>query len=470
MKKLSIRTKITLWFSAVLVLIVFLAFVVVFFVSDAVLQKGVRDRLVETVESNVGEVNYFATLQAASGSIGDLYIQYQTGYLEIDDNFLDAVNGIYTGLYQEDGTLLYGENLLHREGAEYAFQDGVIQKLTVKGEGYYLFDRKLDQEGKGGLWLRGVVSMRQGFVQQSAIVRFSLIVMPILVILAVLGGYMIAGRALRPIREMENAAKAICEGKDLKKRICLAPGMDELHQLADTFNEMLGRLENSFETERRFISDASHELRTPMSVIEVQCEWIMEKPREAGEYEKALQVIRRQSRKMSRLIGELLDFTRLEQNTAGYTKESVDMTQLVLSVCEDMAVLREQEITLSFTAQPDITVEGNRALLTRLLTNLISNAYRYGRPGGNIWVRLEKKENEMLLTVEDDGIGIAPKEQEKVFGRFYRTDSSRSGPGTGLGLAMVREIALFHGGEIRLESAPGQGSKFIFFMPVFSFF
>lgn len=466
MKNLSIRAKITLWFSAVLAVIVFLAFVIVFFVSDAVLQKGVRDNLVETVEGNAGEVRYFETLQEASESGGDLSIKYRTGYLEIDDNFLDQVNGICTGLYAEDGTLLYGVNLLYREGAK-AFQNGEIRTLTAEGEGYYVFDRRLEQEGLEGLWLRGIVSKRQGYVQQSAIVRFSLIVMPILVILAVLGGYLIAGRALRPIREIEGAAKAICQGKDLEKRIRLAPGKDELHRLADTFNDMLGRLEESFDAEKRFISDASHELRTPMSVIEAQCEFIMEKPREAAEYEKALQVIRRQSRKMSRLIRELLDFTRLEQNTGGYMKETVDMTEMVSSVCEDMAVLREQEISLGFEAQPDIRADGNRALLARLLTNLISNAYRYGRPGGNIFVRLEKKNQEILLTVEDDGIGIAPEEQEKVFGRFYQADASRSGQGTGLGLAMVREIAAFHGGTVRVESVLGQGSKFIFSMPGF---
>lgn len=466
MKKLSIRTKITLWFSAVLAVIVFLAFVIVFFVSDAVLQKGVRDNLVETVENNVGEIKYFGTLQEATDSGGDLYLKYREGYLEIDDNFLDQVNGIYTGLYTEDGALLYGVNLLYRGGAK-AFQNGGIQTLTVEGEGYYVFDRRLEQGELEGLWLRGIVSKCQGYVQQSAIVRISLIVMPILVILAVLGGYLIAGRALRPIREIESAAKAICEGKDLKKRIRLAPGADELHRLADTFNDMLGRLEDSFDTEKRFISDASHELRTPMSVIEAQCELIMEKPREAGEYEKALQVIRRQSRKMSRLIGELLDFTRLEQNRGSYVKEPTDMTQLVSSVCEDMAVLREQEILLTYAVAPDISVNGNRALLIRLLTNLISNAYRYGRPGGNICVRLEKEKEEILLTVEDDGIGIAPEEQDKVFGRFYQSDTSRSGQGTGLGLAMVREIAVFHGGTVQVESAPGQGSKFIFSMPVF---
>lgn len=461
MKNLSIRLKITLWFSVVLGMVVFLAFLIVFFVSDAVLQKGVQDNLVEAVEDNVDEIEYFGSLQELADSNDvDLYMEYQKGYLEIDDDFLDRVNGIYTGLYREDGMLLYGENPLGRAGLEKAFADSRIQTLTVAGEAYYLFDRMLTEEGLEGLWLRGIVPKSQGAVQLNAIVRLSLILMPVLVLLAVLEGYMIAGRALRPVKEIGDAAKAICGGKDLKKRIILAPGTDELHRLADIFNEMLQRLEDAFESEQQFISDASHELRTPMSVIGAQCEYILEKPRSGMEYEEALLVIQRQGGKMTRLINVLLDFTRLEQKAEGFAQESVDMTELVSSLCGDMALLRDKEISLTYEVQPDVCMWGNRELLSRLLSNLISNAYRYGKKNGNIRVRLWKEEKEIGLCVEDDGIGIPKQQQDKIFRRFYQTDASRSGRGLGLGLAMVKEIADFHGGKVRVESEPGKGSSF----------
>lgn len=462
MKNLSIRLKITLWFSAVLIFVAALAFVAVFFVSDAVLQKGVRDNLVETVEDNVGEVRYFSSYQEMgdSGHV-DLYLSYREGYLEIDDDFLNLVNGICTGLFQEDGTLLYGENPLGGVGTAAGFTEDVVQKLDVKGEVFYFYDRRLEREGQEGLWLRGMVSRRQGEVQLNAIVRFSLVVLPLLVALAALVGYLIARKALRPVQEIENAARRISQGKDLKGRIVLGPGGDELHRLAETFNGMLERLDSAFEAQQQFISDASHELRTPMSVILAQCEFTLEKEREAREYEKALKVIWRQGRKMSRLIAVLLDFSRLEQKARDFVMEKLDLAEVVESVCGDMALLKEKEISLAWEAQPGFIVRGNRELLSRLLVNLLSNAYRYGREQGHIWVRLSRKGNRAELSVEDNGIGIEPEQQEKIFRRFYQADASRTGQGNGLGLAMVKEIAAFHGGEIRVESRPGQGSTFI---------
>lgn len=462
MKNRSIRFKITLWFSSVLTVVVVLAFVAVFFVSDAVLQKGVRDNLAVTVEENLYEIEYFKSLEEmAMHNDVDLYISYGDGYLEIDDDFLARINGIYTGLYQEDGTLLYGENPLGRKGLGWEFQDSRLRRVNVGSEWYYLLDRRLDMEGLEGLWLRGIVSRRQGAVQLNSIVGFSMILMPLLVILAVLEGYVIAGKALKPVKEIEGAAKAICEGRDLKKRISLKPGTDELHRLADTFNEMLERLDNAFENEQRFISDASHELRTPMSVIEAQCELVLEKRRSGEEYEKALMVIRRQGRKMSRLIAALLDFARLERKEDYYKKESVDMTDLVTSVCEDMALIGEKGISLACSALPGIGVLGNRELLVRMLTNLIGNAYQYGREGGHILVRLWTEEDKSVrLSVEDDGIGISREQREKVFHRFYQTDASRSNQGMGLGLAMVKEIAEFHGGRVWVESELEKGSVF----------
>lgn len=299
-------------------------------------------------------------------------------------------------------------------------------------------------------------------------------------VFAVVGGYLIAGKMLQPVRKLSQTATQIEKGGDLKKRIELGEGKDELHKLADSFNGMFGRLEEAFEAERQFASDASHELRTPMSVINAQCEFILEKERSAAEYERALRVIQRQSKKMTRLISEMLDFTRLEMRTDSYVREPVNMTELVRSVCEDMALLQENGITLSYEVQENVMLTGNRELLTRLLMNLISNAYRYGKENGHIFVRLCADAQDMpdrtapaskksvfasarmgiTLSVADDGIGILPEEQEKIFRRFYQADNSRSGQGTGLGLAMAAEIAQFHGGKIEVESELGRGSTF----------
>ncbi len=466
MRQRSIRFKITLWYAGALIVVVLFTYFVIFIAGNQILQKTVRDNLIETVEHNVDEIEYFSSIGSLTSTEDvDHFIQYREGYLEIDDDFLDQVNEVYTALYPEDVTLLYGENPISKETAKLAFKDSYIQKITVDGTIFYVYDRKLTEEGLEGLWLRGVVSELQGKGQILDIVRVSMILLPAFVLIAIIGGYLIARRMLLPIQRISDAVSQIEEGGDLKKRIELGEGKDELHQLADSFNNMFQRLDESFEIERQFASDASHELRTPMSVITAQCEFSLEKRRSEEEYEKAMQVILRQSKKMTKLINDMLDFTRIEMKSGGYTKEPVDLTELVSSICADMAFIRDKGIILKYKVQENVTYAGNYDLLSRLLTNLLSNAYRYGKENGHIFVELVKGEQGIRLSVSDDGIGIAEEEKQKIFWRFYQADRSRSGEGTGLGLAMASEIARFHGGELHVESQYGKGSTFILYLP-----
>lgn len=462
MKKLSIRMKITLWFGMVLALMVALTYTVLISISGSMMQKQLQNNLAVTVEDNVDEVEYYHTFPVNKIDNGtDLYLNYGTGYLEIDDDFLDKVNGIYTGLYMEDNSLIYGENPIAKSLTETPFQDGQMQKLTADGEDWYVFDRQLVTAGLEGLWLRGTVSAAEGHLQLSAIVRFSLVLMPLLMLLAVFGGYLIAGRFLAPVKQITQTAAQIGQGSDLKRRIGLTDGKeDELHELANTFDAMFERLETSFETERQFTSDASHELRTPMSVILAECEYTLEQTRTPAEYEDAMQVIYRQGKKMSRLIEDMLMFTRMERRADAFSMQRLDFSELVESVCEDMRYVSEKDISLETEIAPGVSVMGNRDLLARLLTNLLTNAYRYGREHGRTVVTLFGDADEVKLSVADDGIGIPAEDLEKIFLRFYQSDAARSGNGTGLGLAMAREIAEFHGGRLFAESTEGEGSTF----------
>lgn len=467
MKNLSIRLKITLWFAVALFVIVAITYVVILTVSNQVIQKTIRDTLLHTVEDNVDEVEFYTDIsQVDIANSVDHFIMYNSGYLEVDDDFLDEVNDVYTALYLSDGTLMYGENPLAVALADLEFSDSEIRERTVNGELYYILDRHLTQKGLEDLWLRGVVSEHQGEVQMHEISTLSLIILPIILIAAVLGGYFIAKRMLMPIKQITNAAENISRGGDLKKRIELDRGKDELHRLADSFNNMIARLDESFEAERQFTSDVSHELRTPMSVIMAQCEYTLDEERTPQEYERALRLIRRQGRKMTKLINDMLDFVRLERRGTNYQIEKLNLSALVNSVCEDMSLIRERGISLEHEVEDEIWVDGNPALLSRLLSNLISNAYRYGKDDGHIKVRLKKSQDEVTLSVSDDGIGISREDKEKIFRRFYQADSSRTGSGTGLGLSMVKEIASFHGGSMSVESEPGKGSEFTFHLPV----
>lgn len=460
MKHLSIRLKITLWFMPALLIVAVFTYLVVLSISNRILQKTIRDNLIRTVEDNVDKIDFYNSIEGVHTDDDDVYINYVDGFLEINDDFLNQANQVYTALYSSDAALIYGENPIFMETTQLGFADSMIQKVKANGTLYYVFDKKLTSEGLDDLWLRGVVSETQGAVQISDITHFSLVFLPLVMLLALFGGYLTAGRTLRPIKQISETAAHIGKGDDLKQRIEIGDGDDELHQLADSFNRMFKRLEDSFDAERQFTSDASHELRTPMTVITSQCEYSLQEPRSPEEYEKALRVIQRQSRKMSKLINTMLDFTRLEMRSEIYVLEPVDLTELVTSICSDMALIQENGITLEYEAEEGIHFRGNRDLLSRLLTNLISNAYRYGNTDGHIFVRLRRQGDHITLSVADDGIGILEEDLPKIFQRFYQTDGSHSSAGMGLGLSMVDKIAQFHGGKIHVESQPGKGSTF----------
>lgn len=209
-------------------------------------------------------------------------------------------------------------------------------------------------------------------------------------------------------------------------------------QVVSVVTRNADRLERSFEAERQFTSDASHELRTPVAVILAGLDH--GQPTEE-DYRQSVDVIRRQGQQMSRLIGQLLHITRLEQGTQKLQLETADLSQLVEVLCEEQAHLAPEGTTLAVHTQPDLLVNGDVTRLSRLLTNLISNAYRYGKPNGHVWVDLRREGQWAVLSVRDDGSGIAPEDRERIFQRFYQVDAARGKDGSGLGLSMVQQAA-----------------------------
>ena len=465
MKRTSLQWKLTLWFSAALILMAALTFVVVFFVSYSVLQKQLRTELIHTVEDNVDEVEFYRSIaQMDLDGDTDHYIRSGVGYLEIDDDFLDQVNGVTTALYHENGALLYGEDPIAAADTP-PFEDGVCRTVRVRGAIWYVFDRRLEQSALRDLWLRGVVPETQADAPLRDVAHICAWSMAALALISIVGGVLIARRALKPIRVMALTAAQISGGGDLKKRMTVG-GSDELSQLANAFNAMMQRLDDAFEAERQFTSDASHELRTPMAVVMAQCEDALSGEKTGAEYREALSVIHRQGRRMNRMISGMLELVRMERKTDRYERAPFDLSALAASVAEDMALIRDKNIELSTDIEPDVMLAGDQTLITRLLSNLIGNAYRYGRENGHIVVTLRRADSAAELTVSDDGIGIAPDQQEKIFRRLYQGAPDRTGDGVGLGLAMARQIARLHGGDLSVKSEEGRGSAFTARLPL----
>ena len=460
MKKMSIGLKIMLWFTLIVIIIVAITYGIIFSISYKIIHKGIKDSLIETVQNNLDQFEYYKSSDKVEINQVDHIIYYDEGYLKIAATFLQHSNEVYTALYKEDFSLIYGENPISKEVSTLKFTDSVIQEINIDGTLYYIFDKKIPLDGVNNLWLRGIISEEHGNSQIKTIERISMIVFPLIIFISLIGGYIIVKKMLSPIHKISTTAKQIGENGELTKRIDLGKGNDELHELADSFNFMLGKLELSFLKEQQFISDASHELRTPLSVILAQSQLSLEKNTSIDEYKQDFEVIIRQSKNMSKLVNDLLDYTRIQMQSEKYKKEKINLTQLVSSICSDLSILKEKNITLTCQIEPDVYMKGNEELLSRVIINLINNAYRYGKENGNIFVNLKNTKKEITLLVQDDGIGIKEDEIKKIFDRFYQVDSSHSGEGIGLGLSMVYEIVKFHNGKIKVESKFGKGSKF----------
>ncbi|MCD7845146.1 MAG: ATP-binding protein [Oscillospiraceae bacterium] len=315
-----------------------------------------------------------------------------------------------------------------------------------------------------GVWLMGLLSADS----VSTVGPMMFVALPLLVLLAALGGWFMAKKALDPVREIESSAREISGGEDLSRRIDLGQGQDEIHRLAGTINGMLDRLERSFQAERQFTSDASHELRTPTAVILAECELAEKTAAEREDFLQSLSVIERQGRKMSALISTLLAYTRREQGTEKLQIERMSLSELTEAICQELPRVNREDITLSARIQPGVFVRADSGLIMSLIQNLVTNAYKYGRAGGHIWVTLSGSAGYARLSVKDDGIGISEENQARVWNRFYQADPARQNQdgSLGLGLSMAQQIARLHGGRIDLTSQEGKGSEFVFLMPL----
>ena len=445
MRKLTIKLKITLWFTAFMIMLCAAVFVFIAFVSDSTATRDVRNNLTSLVDRNTREIDY------------------DDGRLDIEDDFIAFQNGISCILFYEDGTKISG-NAPYDALEEEPFEDGRIRPVKIDDDTYLVYDRLITMKRHDAVWVRGVVSESSGAISVSAVSSAALIALPLLIILAAVGGYLIARRSLRPIQKISETAEEIGSSGDLSKRIEMDSNGDELNRLAGTFNRMFNRLETNFEAERHFTSDASHELRTPVTIILAQCEYAFENASGEQELYEAIGAIQKQGYRMTHLIESLLYFTRIEQHTESLSFETIDLSALVLSTCREQKEIEEKNISLAEDVQPGIEMRADTALFARMLVNLIRNAYRYGRENGSIRVSLKEQNNGIALSVADDGIGISPEELPKIWNRFYRVDKSRSsseGLGLGLGLAMVKRIAELHNGKIHSESELGKGSTFI---------
>ena len=445
MRHISIKWRMTIWFSLLMIAITALMLVFVMLMNRNQVTRPPAAEVVRMVQRNADDV------------------EFDHGAFDFSDvEFFE--HGVYTEIFDAGGQLLAG-SVSPAVTEVLPLSAGPIRTVQGSDGTYYVYDLPLDMNG-GALWVRGTISADAKGSVMEVIVPLAWSVLPALVLLSVAGGWLISSRSFKPMEKVIAAAESISGGDDLSKRIGLPRGKSEINRLAGAFDDMFDRLERSFKAETQFTSDASHELRTPVTVILAECDTLERTQPTAEDYQEGVGVIRRQAQQMSRLIGQLLHITRLEQGTQKTYMERADLSALAEAVCEQQRLIAPAGTELTLDAPEPVEVQADVLLMTRVLNNLIANAFRYGKDGGHVSVTVRRENGWAVLAVRDDGIGIAPEQQERIWQRFYQVDPARSGgEGTGLGLYMVRQIARLHGGTAEVNSAPGQGSTFTVRIP-----
>jgi two-component system heavy metal sensor histidine kinase CusS len=282
-------------------------------------------------------------------------------------------------------------------------------------------------------------------------------------------GYRIAQRGIRPVQDMATTARHI-SSTNLKERILPEGYLFELASLAGTFNQMLDRLEDSFERISRFSADIAHDLRTPVNNIRGEAEVALSRPRSAEEYRDVIESCLEEAVRLSDLIGDLLFLARAESPLTDLRREPVDVGELLRGIREYYEASGADggvSITTVFGQEP-VIAELDRTLLQRAVGNLVSNALTHTSPGGTVELSMNTDLSTIRIVVSDTGAGIPAEALPKVFDRFFRVDSSRSqgSGGTGLGLAIVQSIAQLHGGRAEITSQIGKGTQVTLHIPI----
>lgn len=296
------------------------------------------------------------------------------------------------------------------------------------------------------------------------------ILVPAALFLCTVGGWFLARRSLSPIREIASTASRI-SSQNLGERLKERGSGDDLDELVGTINQMLDRLDRSFEEMRRFSADVAHELRTPLCAMRGEAELLLRRPHSIEEYQDVIGRFTEQFERLNKLTSDLLLLAKFEAQPQLERVQNLDLKDLILGLAELFEALAEEKgIRLESWSGEGISVSGDKALLQQAFANLIHNAIQYTPPGGRVKVECAREGPWVRVSIQDTGPGIPAQDLPHVFERFYRVEKSRSRDtgGSGLGLSISKRILEAHGGQITIKSIWGQGTKVEVYLPLSS--
>lgn len=438
---LSIKKKIVLWYTLWMILLVSL--VIVFFISGSsfLMERRSRSLLSEKVHDVADE------------------IELDDGAIEIDDDVRAFDEGVYISVYDKDGSIIFGR--VPSSIASVPFSAGLIETVDTDYSSWYVYDVEQWLSDEVMVHIRGVMPLQDMSLLFSSIETASIWLVLFLAVLSSLGGYIIVSRSFRPVDSVIVTAGEIADGKDLSKRIGLGRGSGEIHQMAAAFDKMLSRLEEAFDKERQFSDDASHELRTPISVIIAECGYARTHLDDSEKMKESIDAIENQASRMSRLVSMLLSIARSDKGTLKPNRSDVDVSELaeiVLETMEEKAL--EHNIELISEVMDGVHANADQDMIMAIMINLLNNAINYNHDGGWCSLTVNESADDVIIKVKDGGIGISESDVKRIWDRFFQADPARSGGGAGLGLPIVRILAECQGGSVGVESEEGVGSEF----------
>ena len=430
-----ITVKVTLWYTVFVVVLLFIMLMISFAIADKM----------------TGDVNQ----RELTAVVNEMASEMDSDPEEFDD----FDNGIYFVRYNSEGIEMGG---MSPKGFDLTLEqsEGIVSSYRKKGEKYYYYDRKIN--GTDGEWVRGIVPVNKLSDEVNRMLLTIIILSPILLLVIVYGGYKIIKKALSPVAKISNTATEIQKNGDFSKRIEIDNGQDEIHKMANAFNEMLNSLENFYLHEKQFSSDVSHELRTPVSVILTESQYSLEYVDNMEEARDSFSVIQRQAKRMSELINQIMELSKIEKQTAT-PSDKINFSETVEKILGDYKNLfAEKNIEMAKKIEENIYIIGDKIMIERLFDNLLNNAMKFTKDKIN--VKLYSEEERCVLEIEDNGIGISEQDKELIWKRFYQVNDSRNkkiNKGFGLGRFLVSKIIEQHGAVIDVEGSLNEGTRFI---------
>ncbi|GAB4422410.1 MAG: ATP-binding protein [Anaerolineae bacterium] len=465
---MNIRLRLTLWYTAV--------FSTILVIFSLVVYVGLTRSLLNTVDNHlqreVGEILGNLEFEVADDDEHNVNLNGPN----VELSYIPE-EGVYWRVLDEQGRSLidpghfvdavFSANLANRDFAtlEYA--------QLADGTPVRLFTTPFVIEQRGAGLVQVAESYRHIQEVQGQLIALLLIGIPLTLLASSAGGWFLAASALNPIDRITRAARQI-SARDLHQRLNLALPSDEVGRLAATFDQMLERLDNAFEQQKRFIADASHEMKTPLTILKGDVEVALARPRSAESYRDTLENVNQTTDQLIALVQELLLLARSDGQPLPLNPERINLPDLLTRQASAlMPTAVGKDIALHLNIPDTLLLEGDPNKLNRLFMNLIDNAIKYSGPGDSVTVSAVTHGSLAQVTIADTGPGIDPKHLPHLFERFYRVDRARSRvsangqtSGAGLGLSIVKWLAEAHGGRIEVSSQPGEGTCFTVWLPL----